>query len=212
MPNLVEISFQMRYNIIEVISVTTIANEKKFITISELNDMGMSYYKISQLVKEGTLNKVNRTTYENLLYAGDENDFYSAEAFVPNGVVCLMSAARYYGLTNFLPDTVEVAIERKKRVSTLPEWPEIKLYYFDDKRMTTGVEIIEESGNRFHIFDIEKTVVDIIHYRNKVGIEEMSEILRNYMKRSDRNMDRVFYYARQLRCEKILRTYMEVLM
>lgn len=189
-----------------------IANEKKFITISELNDMGMSYYKISQLVKEGILSKVNRTTYENLQYSGDENDFYSAEAFVPDGVVCLMSAARYYGLTNFLPDTVEVAIERKKRVSTLPEWPEIKLYYFDDKRMTTGVEIIEESGNKFHIFDIEKTVVDIIHYRNKVGIEEMSEILRNYMKRSDCRMDRVFYYARQLRCEKILRTYMEVLM
>lgn len=77
--------------------------------------------KISQLVKEGILSKVNRTTYENLQYSGDENDFYSAEAFVPDGVVCLMSAARYYGLTNFLPDTVEVAIERKKRVSTLPE-------------------------------------------------------------------------------------------
>ena len=53
-----------------------IANEKKFITISELNDMGMSYYKISQLVKEGILSKVNRTTYENLQYSGDENDFY----------------------------------------------------------------------------------------------------------------------------------------
>lgn len=31
-----------------------------------------------------------------------------------------MSAARYYGLTNFLPDVVDVAVERKKRVNTLP--------------------------------------------------------------------------------------------
>ena len=77
--------------------------------------MGYSYYKIKKLEENGSLQRVNRTTYENLSFVGDENDFYSAEAFVPNGVICLMSAARYYELTNFLPNTVDVAIERKKR-------------------------------------------------------------------------------------------------
>ena len=154
---------------------------KKYITTAELKKMGYSYYKIGNLEKEGYLHRVNKSTYESLIYKGDENDFFNAEAYVPSGVICLMSAARYYELTNFLPDSVDVAIERKKKVITLADWP-------------------------------EKTVVDIIYYRNKIGIEETSEVLRNYLKRKDRNTDKLFTYAKQLRCEKIVRTYLEVLM
>ena len=173
--------------------------------------MGYSYYKIGILEKDGILSRINRNTYENLTYKGDENDFFSAEAYVPKGVICLMSAARYYGLTNFLPDSVSVAIERKKKVNTLPEWPEIKIYYFDSSRMALGVTEICESDNCFHIFDVEKTVVDIIYYRNKVGIEETAEVLKNYLKRKDRQIDRLYTYAKRLRCEKVIRTYLEVL-
>ena len=184
---------------------------KKFITIAELKDMGYSYYKIGKLEKGGVLRRVNRSTYENLSYKGDENDFFSAEAFVPKGVICLMSAARYYELTSFLPDSVEVAIERKKKVVTLPDWPEIKIFYFDSARMDIGVTEVREGENVFHIFDIEKTVVDIIYYRNKIGIEETSEVLNNYLKRRDRQIDRLYAYAKMLRCEKVVRTYLEVL-
>lgn len=191
--------------------VGIIDENKKFITTAELKNMGYSYYKIGKLEKNGILSRINRSTYENLTYKGDENDFFSAEAYVPNGVICLMSAARYYELTNFLPDAVDVAIERKKRVNTLPEWPEIKIFYFDSLRMTLGVTEICEGDNCFHIFDIEKTVVDIIYYRNKVGIEETSEVLRNYLKRKDRQIDRLYAYAKLLRCEKVVRTYLEVL-
>ncbi len=188
-----------------------LTENKKFITTAELKDMGYSYYKIGKLEKNGLLCRVNRSTYENLSYKGDENDFFSAEAFVPNGVICLMSAARYYELTNFLPDTVDVAIERKKKVVTLPDWPEIKIFYFDPVRMDLGVTEVREGDNVFHIFDIEKTVVDIIYYRNKIGIEETSEVLKNYLKRRDRQIDRLYAYAKRLRCEKVVRTYLEVL-
>lgn len=100
--------------------MSVITDSQKFITINNLKDMGFSYYKISQLEREGLLCRVNRSTYENLTYKGEENDFYCAEAFVPNGVICLMSAARYYELTNFLPDAIEVAIERKKKSALFP--------------------------------------------------------------------------------------------
>ena len=188
-----------------------LTTSKKFITTAELKDMGYSYYKIGKLEKDGLLRQVNRSTYENLSYKGDENDFFSAEAFVPNGVICLMSAARYYELTNFLPDTIDVAIERKKKVVTLPDWPEIKIFYFNPTRMELGVSEIWEGDNVFHIFNIEKTVVDIIYYRNKIGIEETTEVLKNYLKRENRQIDRLYAYAKQLRCEKIVRTYLEIL-
>ena len=184
---------------------------QKFYTTSKLKAMGYSYYRLGQMEKNGQLHRINRTTYENLSYKGDENDFINVAAYIPEGVICLMSAARYYELTNFLPNVINVAIDRKKKVSTLPIWPEVKIYYFDPSRMDTGITEITEGGDTFRIFDIEKTVVDIIYYRNKIGIEETAEVLRNYLKRQDRQIDRLYTYAKTLRCEAILRTYLEVL-
>ena len=71
--------------------MAAIAENKKYITTTELKNMGYSYYKIDRLEKEGVLSRVNRSTYENLTYNGEENDFFSAEAFVPNGIICLMN-------------------------------------------------------------------------------------------------------------------------
>jgi hypothetical protein len=85
------------------------------------------------------------------------------------------------------------------------------VFYFDAGRMDVGVKEVHEDGNSFHIFDVEKTVVDIIYYRNKIGIEETSEVLRNYLKRQDRQIDRLYAYAKRLRCETVIRTYLEVL-
>ena len=79
----------------EVMNLSFILKNIKYITISELKNIGYSYYKIGNLIKNGILLRINRYTYENLSYKDDENDFFSAEAFVSNGVVCLMSAALY---------------------------------------------------------------------------------------------------------------------
>ena len=43
-----------------------LTENKKFITTTELKDMGYSYYKIGKLEKNGLLRRVNISTYENI--------------------------------------------------------------------------------------------------------------------------------------------------
>ena len=100
-----------------------ISNEQMIISIQELKDKGFSYYKINQMVAQGTLIKLNKKYYENANFDGEESDFYYAYAFVPGGVVCLLSAAVYYNLSTYRPAAIDVAIPRKAKVSTLPDWP-----------------------------------------------------------------------------------------
>jgi len=73
------------------------------------------------------------------------------------------------------------------------------------------VRTISENKNSFKIYDIEKTVVDVVSNRNKVGIEETKEILTNYLARQDRNINKLYRYAEKLSCLKILKIYLEVL-
>ncbi len=51
-----------------------------------------------------------------------------------------------------------------------------------------------------------------LQYRNKVGIEETKEVLKNYLTRPDRNLIQLRRYADALGSEKILSTYLEVLL
>ena len=175
--------------------------DQMIFSVDELKKAGYSHYKINQLVEDGTLLKLNKKYYENTEYNGEESDFYYVQAYAPKGVVCLMSAASYYNLTTFRPDSVDVAIQRKAKISTMPDWPVLSVYYYADDRFKTGIETVQEGRNHFKIYDVEKTVVDIVCFREKVGIEETKEILVNYLRRKDRNLNRLL--RRCLNVEKL---------
>lgn len=190
---------------------TVLPEDQKIFSMQELQSMGFSQYKISKLVSEGKLIKLNKSYYENTAYHGEESDFYYTDAYAPKGVICLLSAAVYYQLTTFIPDAVDVAIPRKAKVSTIPDWPQMNFHHYTDDRHELGVTTIREGKNGFQIYDMEKTVVDIVFYREKVGIEETREILVTYLRRKDRNLNRLLKYAELMKCGKTMRQYLEVL-
>ena len=98
------------------------------------------------------------------------------------------------------------------KVSTLPEWPLLHFWYFPQGRYEAGIVTGQDEGGEFRIYDIEKTVIDILYYRNKIGIEETREILKHYLSKEDRNLSVLHRYAEKLGCRKILGTYLEVLL
>ena len=192
-------------------NVVIIPDDQMIISVQELKERGFSYYKINQMVDQGILIKLNKKFYENASFQGEETDFYYAYAFVPSGVICLLSAAVYYKLSTYRPDAIDVAIPRKSKVSTLPDWPEFNVCYFTDNRFAVGIETVREGKNQFRIYDIEKTVVDIVFYREKIGIEETKEVLTTYLRRSNRNLNRLVRYAEMLKCKDVMQKYLEVL-
>ena len=189
-----------------------LSSDRRFYSIDDLRELGLSYYKINKMAEQHLLSKMNNKMYENAAYSGEESDYAAAMAYAPKGVICMMSAARIYGLTNYLPDAVDIAIERNMKISTLPEWPQLHLWYFPQRRYETGIVTGRDEGGEFRIYDIEKTVTDILYYRNKIGIEETGEILKNYLSKKDRNLPVLHRYAEKLGCGKILGTYLEVLL
>ena len=185
--------------------------DQMIFSVDELKAAGFSHYKINQLVENGTLLKLNKKYYENTRYQGEESDFYYVPAYAPKGVICLMSAASYYNLTTCRLDSIDVAIQRKAKISTMPDWPALSVYYYADDRFEMGVETVRGGKNQFKIYDVEKTVVDIVFFREKVGIEETKEILVNYLRRKNRNLNRLLRYAELLKCGEVMKTYLEVL-
>ena len=60
-------------------------------------------------------------------------------------------------------------------------------------------------------FQKEKEMLHIVFYREKVGIEETKEILTSYLRRKDRNINRLVRYAEMMKCGDTMKKYLEVL-
>ena len=99
----------------------TISKDQMIISVEELKEAGLSHYMMNRLVEYGKLYKLNKKYYENANYQGEESDYYYVMAYAPQGVICLMSAASYYNLTTCRLDAIDVAIQRKSKISTMPD-------------------------------------------------------------------------------------------
>lgn len=67
-------------------------------------------------------------------------------------------------------------------------------------------------GNEVKVYDMERTICDILCDRNNQDAAVLSDALKKYTRRQDKDLNRLMKYAALLRIEKVLRTYLEVLL
>lgn len=94
----------------------------------------------------------------------------------------------------------------------MPGYPPIKLYYWSEKYWKLGIAEVVIGNTKVKIYDKEKSVCDAIRYRNKIGRGVEKEVLQNDLKEKDRNIDKLLRFARQLRVEARLKTYLSILL
>ena len=132
------------------------------------------------------------------------------ETIVPGGILCMYSAWAYYELTTKLPPSICVAIEKKRKV-ILPDYPSVSLYYWSKSVLEIGVTKQKIDDYTVRIYDLEKSVCDAVKFRNKIGIDLSSEILKNYLKRTDRNITRLNEYGKRMRLASTMNSLIDYL-
>lgn len=173
----------------------TTLQQDGFIQRSQIQSV-TEYHHLLDAVKRGDVIRVRRgvfTTRDKLA-----SKMVDIEKIVPGCVLCLYSAWSYYNLTTQIPDAFYVAIQKKRKV-TMPKFPAIEVSYWSDIPFSLGVteKIIE--GYKVHIYNMEKSVCDAVKFRNKIGVDVSSEILKSYLSRDDRNLTLLSDYSKKMR-------------
>ena len=90
---------------------------------------------------------------------------------------------------------------------------ECKVYYIKPELFDLGRTMLQTpAGNNVQAYDLERTICDVIRSRNKVGTETFLAALKMYAASPKKNLNKLNTYAKQLRVEKVLRQYLEVLL
>ena len=167
-------------------------------------------YHIRKLIKKGIVSRVKRGLYRVRDFSGI---FQEAEVsnMVPQGIFCMFTAWSFYELTTHISAEFHMAIPKSLKI-VLPEYPPVKLYYWSTKTIELGMTTAEINGSKVRIYDPERSVCDAVKFRNKIGMDIVSEILRNYVHRNDKNLDRLMKYAIKLRIKKTITQLLQIIL
>ena len=90
---------------------------------------------------------------------------------------------------------------------------ECKVYYIKPELFDLGRTMLKTpAGNKVQVYDLERTICDVIRSRNKLGTETFLAALKMYAASPKKNLNKLNTYAKQMRVEKVLRQYLEVLL
>lgn len=106
---------------------------------------------------------------------------YRAQA----AVVCCVSALVVYDLTDEIPTAVQIAVPRQQRPPHI-QHPPTEVFRFDTATFDLGLATVEAApGERVRIYSAERTVVDMMRLRQRLGEPLAFAALRRYLRRRD---------------------------
>ena len=177
----------------------------------DLAPLGIPRVSLTRAVRRGQLEPIGRGLY------GLPGRPVSAHGVlaevarrVPKGVVCLLSALRFHGLTTQAPFEVWLAIENKAIAPKL-DYPPLRIVRFSGAALTEGVEEHLVDGVTVRVTGVAKTVADCFKYRNKIGLDVALEALREAWREKRMTSEDLWRYAKVCRVANVMRPYLESL-
>jgi predicted transcriptional regulator of viral defense system len=129
----------------------------------------------------------------------------------PRGSICLNSALSFWDLTDEVLAEVHLAVPRgshRPRIS----YPPVRVHVFAAYTFDLGRErVCLASGEEINIYSQERSVVDAVRLRGRVGTGFAYEALRRYLRRPGASTGELLRLARRLRAGGPMADVLEVL-
>jgi predicted transcriptional regulator of viral defense system len=201
-----------------VIKIKDISNQKLnklfnknkgILKTNQLKKAGFSDRKIKKLLIQGKINKIKRGYYEinNNIYP---EDVIIARLF-PEAIIYLESALFHYKYIDRVPSETQIAVNKNNEKSKYKiDYPLIKVFYIEPKILQIGVDYYEKMGIKIKIFDRDKTICDVIRYRNKLDVEIFRKSIKSYINDQNKNLKNLELYSKKLNIQDKIDKYLGV--
>jgi predicted transcriptional regulator of viral defense system len=125
-------------------------------------------------------------------------DLLAVSRRVPIAIVCCVSAAAVYDLTDEIPIAVQFAVPRRHRPPQI-DYPPTEVFRFAIEKFEFGLSSVEAApGEVVRIYSKERTVADLMRLRNRLGEPLALSALRRYLRGRDARPRDLLLAAREL--------------
>ena len=180
------------------------------VTTSQVVGAGIPRARISDMVRAGELERVQRGVY--CLADAWEDEFLATQLRFPKGIFSDGTALFLHGYTDRAPLYLTMTFPRSYRATKARE-SGVEVRTCADEVLGLGLATVRTSyGNEVRTYDLERTLCDVVRGRRVVDVQVVNPAMRQYVRSGARDVQKLLGYARALGVEKKIRNYLEVLL
>ena len=188
-----------------------IVRETGVLRARDLSSLGIARTYLSRLVARGLIERVGRGLYvAPSANATEHHSIVQAIKSLPSGVVCLVSALQFHGLTTQEPFEVWLAIDRNTWRPRI-HYPPLRVFRFSGEAFSAGIETQIIEGVPVQMYSPAKTVVDCFRYRNQIGLDVAVEAIRDCLGERKGTINEIWQYAKIRRVTSVIKPYLEAM-
>ena len=179
--------------------------QNKPFTLKEANELGLNFYVIKKLISLGQVEQIARGIYRasNIDLAEEEQYRISTLRVGVPSAICLISALSYYHLTDVIPKKTWIMVSDSKRTSDTT----IKLFRSRNPQWKIGIH--KKEG--YAITSIERTIVDCLTQRSKIGTNTAISALKIAIENKQTTLHKILEMAKSLDVLHRILPYIEAL-
>lgn len=180
------------------------------VTTAMVVEAGFPRGSLKYLADKGGLEHASRGVYT--LPEVWEDEFVNLQSRYKRGIFSLDTALFLCDLTDRTPGKFYMTfpstynLSRPKDNGILCSGSREPLYSMGIEKMTTP------DGNIVRAYGVERTLCDILKPRNHTDVQVVTDAFKRYAAGREKNIPLLSEYARALKVEKRLRSYLEVLL
>ena len=181
-----------------------------WLTLKEVLEQGISKYEFYKFAEKSGLERAGQGIYVSADVWPDS--MYLIHLRSAQAIFSHETALFLHDMTDREPSYYSVTVRTGYNPHRLKE-DGIKVYTIRKELHELGKSNIKAPfGHIVPVYDIERTLCDILRSRNGVEIQVFQDALKSYAKRRDKNLRSLMQYAETLNVSAILKPYLEVLL
>ena len=180
------------------------------VTTAQANEVGVSNERLRLLVHSGDLERVTTGIY--VLPDEFTDKMFIVQLRRPKIIYSHETALFLHELTDRDPINYMVTVPTGYNPTRLRE-DGFTVFTIKRELHEIGVtKLTTMFGNSVTVYDMERTICDCLRSRNNLDIAVVTDAIRRYAKRKDKNLNKLMQMAETFKVTKLLRGYMEVLL
>ena len=180
------------------------------VTTAQANEVGVSNERLRLLVHSGDLERVTTGIY--VLPDEFTDKMFIVQLRRPKIIYSHETALFLHELTDRDPISYMVTVPTGYNPTRLRE-DGFTVFTIKRELHEIGVtKLTTMFGNSVTVYDLERTICDCLRSRNNMDIAVVTDALKRYAKRKDKNLNKLMQMAETFKVTKLLRGYMEVLL
>ena len=180
-----------------------------YLTTKDVTDNNISRIYLTKLIKEDKIERVSRGVYMKKNVLVDE--FIVLQGKSKYAIYSNTTALYLHGFSNRIPIRYDITIKSGYKGSLQRE-DNVNLFYTKKELLDLGVINYKlDSGNIIRVYDLDKTICDIIKNKKRIDAEIFNKAIREYFYSKKKNTLKLYEYAKKMNIYNKVRDTFEVL-